>query len=1425
MRITNKTVFDSMELRLRNLTRNLSDSNLVVTTGKQINRLSDNPTGVSQVLSIKGEINNITQYDKNMDLGLNWLTGGESSLSGVNEQILNMKLLTNQLINAGSNEAQRKDAMARVDGVLRQVLSMGNTQINNNYIFAGGKTKIAPLAFDNDADPQRVLYQGDHTPFALKTEKSANLEVGRDGSTVFWEDTIQVDHTNNRIAFLEDRGLGPNSERILTAVIPDGTYSASNLALAVANAMTAASAAFGHGIVYDASHDAQTRKFQITPDGSSFTGELDFRLLLDPTRLPQTANINTGISAGINISSILADAGNGVEAGDQVSFELTAGEESATVAFTVDANNDTTRANFLAALNSTIAGMEGVDLTVDSSQLTAAGNQVAITSLSGQRIFADNLTLTNNAAGTFGGNYAANGFGYNGGTTTGDLIRFNLTLGSTVVAGVTVDVDAIGDAGPVTNALIADAISRNFNSGVVLNNGESVRLSDGAGHQVTITRNGNDFDFVTDGGQAFAITNFSDNNASGLGVAAALSVVADAGTSLASTGASGGAILTSPQSETFAPIPAVLDPQAFDTGGGSPLFNATVTVIHPEALTRSTPTPAGSLPLRLVWGGGGWIVKNNPGYDLQTIIPGTASAVDLDLDKDGSADIAVRFATPVTRADDFIEFDILSNAAQSTIGVDLGLGTQDLDYRAITSDNPVTPINRMVIDNTNNRIDFEEIDIAGNTSGPLTATIPPGPGPDGEYTDMDALSAAIKAALEAASTTVPAVTYTVTYDADQSRFRIQGDGPSLAQVNFLWQSGPNADINAADILGFFATDDSQIIPVSDNPVTLFTISNSNNHIDFEEVVAGVTTPLSVTLTNGAYTTPAALALDIETQMEAASLALGNSVNYTVGYNAVTQRFTIADAGATLNELHLLWNSGANSGTSAAAMLGYDNADNAAGSMGGDLLANGWENGNTISMDIRVGSSIVTFTHAVNTATDTNTSILADLRDQLTAAFGNVGIFTLNGNNIDFTLQNASLNISNFTDSGGANAQLALNSISGTILPPPGGGMVANAATAATFYAGDDDAALGVISHTADQQAVLITIGSNNNRIDFAEYDLYGNSLGERTAVIPSGAYADLTVLSQAIEDAMEAQSGLTPPVDYSVSYDGANQRFIISGVGANLSELRLLWGTGSHRTGSAAATLGFNATDDIMNISDSDEPVVHITIDDTNNRIDFREIRNQASTLGVCELTAIIPSGEYRNMAELAAAIQNAMSGESANFGNGITYMVSYDVDNKTFTIKESGTTLDRLELLWSSGRHVASSIGATLGFNPEDDTAEVMESSGEVEWGIFNTLFALKGYLEANDVDGLERSLTRLEAHFNYTEALIADTGVKSNRIDVKKKINSDLNLSLTERRSNIEDADIIAAVMALQKDQLAYQAALSSSAKIMKLSLVDFL
>jgi flagellar hook-associated protein 3 FlgL len=100
-----------------------------------------------------------------------------------------------------------------------------------------------------------------------------------------------------------------------------------------------------------------------------------------------------------------------------------------------------------------------------------------------------------------------------------------------------------------------------------------------------------------------------------------------------------------------------------------------------------------------------------------------------------------------------------------------------------------------------------------------------------------------------------------------------------------------------------------------------------------------------------------------------------------------------------------------------------------------------------------------------------------------------------------------------------------------------------------------------------------------------------------------------------------------------------------------------------------------------------------------------------------------------------------------------------------------------------------------------------------------------LKTALENNDVGGIQDAIGELGAFFDYMSTQISDVGSKTLRMEVKEGIFRDINLSNTERLSAIEDVDLAEAITELKAKELAYQAALNSSSKVMELSLVDYM
>ena len=250
------TTFGGSTYQLGKITAQLSAANTAVVTGKRINTLSDDPVGLSQVLSIRSSLSNIDQLARNIATGRTWLNAGEAALGTVKDLITEAKTLAIQMVNGGVSDADRADAAEQIEGILLQMEELANTSVNGSYIFAGTRTNLKPFALDQAQDPP-LAYSGNPTEFAVKTGGDATVSVGHDGAAVFWEDALAVDDTNNRLDFSE------NGVDTLTATIPDGTYSHTELAGIIAQEMENASAAAGGALDYAVTYDEAAGSYTI----------------------------------------------------------------------------------------------------------------------------------------------------------------------------------------------------------------------------------------------------------------------------------------------------------------------------------------------------------------------------------------------------------------------------------------------------------------------------------------------------------------------------------------------------------------------------------------------------------------------------------------------------------------------------------------------------------------------------------------------------------------------------------------------------------------------------------------------------------------------------------------------------------------------------------------------------------------------------------------------------------------------------------------------------------------------------------------------------------------------------------------------------------------------------------------------------------
>lgn len=138
MRITQTSLNDAFLLHLRRNSLALLRSQERVATQKRINRVSDNPIEATRLLDVKRTQSNLDQFLRNIDRVTSTTDIYDNVLAQAGELIVRAKeLLLAEANEVTSTTQTREAARLEVAALTAQLVQLGNTRYNGNYVFSG----------------------------------------------------------------------------------------------------------------------------------------------------------------------------------------------------------------------------------------------------------------------------------------------------------------------------------------------------------------------------------------------------------------------------------------------------------------------------------------------------------------------------------------------------------------------------------------------------------------------------------------------------------------------------------------------------------------------------------------------------------------------------------------------------------------------------------------------------------------------------------------------------------------------------------------------------------------------------------------------------------------------------------------------------------------------------------------------------------------------------------------------------------------------------------------------------------------------------------------------------------------------------------------------------------------------------------------
>jgi len=158
-----------------------------LSSGKQINRPSDDPSGTRKVLGLRAEELQVQQFLDNTETAKEQINYTSNTLESIQELFSKIKNLAIQAGNDTLGQSDRNIIANELDELLESVLQNANTDNNGRYIFSGTKTLTSAFTAtrDSNGNISSVSYNGNNEEIKYQIGPDTFIQVNLPGGKLF----------------------------------------------------------------------------------------------------------------------------------------------------------------------------------------------------------------------------------------------------------------------------------------------------------------------------------------------------------------------------------------------------------------------------------------------------------------------------------------------------------------------------------------------------------------------------------------------------------------------------------------------------------------------------------------------------------------------------------------------------------------------------------------------------------------------------------------------------------------------------------------------------------------------------------------------------------------------------------------------------------------------------------------------------------------------------------------------------------------------------------------------------------------------------------------------------------------------------------------------------------------------------------------
>lgn len=183
MRVTLGTQTDAAAARMREATSRLLEAQMQLTSGKRINKPSDDVTATGRAMNIRSMLRSLAQFAENNNSAKNSLDSVEAALGNISNEIQQLRQAALQSGASTLSTDAKQGIVAQIKAIRTRLLDLAGTQVLDSYIFSGHKTDTPPIV-ETGGDPP-YAYQGDSGAVTLRVQAGTTIQINVTGDQLF----------------------------------------------------------------------------------------------------------------------------------------------------------------------------------------------------------------------------------------------------------------------------------------------------------------------------------------------------------------------------------------------------------------------------------------------------------------------------------------------------------------------------------------------------------------------------------------------------------------------------------------------------------------------------------------------------------------------------------------------------------------------------------------------------------------------------------------------------------------------------------------------------------------------------------------------------------------------------------------------------------------------------------------------------------------------------------------------------------------------------------------------------------------------------------------------------------------------------------------------------------------------------------------